>query len=103
MVRVSTGSSNGCRQTGCLRALAPPQVRMHHFADDRPGPDDRHLHHDVVKRGGLHSRQAGHLRAALHLKQSHRVGLLQRLVDRRIVRGQMRQVHLFVVMIANQR
>ena len=22
---------------------------MHHFAHNRPGPDERHLHHEVVK------------------------------------------------------
>ena len=30
-------------------ALPPVQIRMHHLAHDGPGPDDRHLHHDVVK------------------------------------------------------
>ena len=29
--------------------LPPVQIRMHHLAHDRAGPDDRHLHHDVVK------------------------------------------------------
>ena len=34
-------------------ALPPVQIRVHHFADDGAGPDDGHLHHDVVKRRGF--------------------------------------------------
>ena len=83
-------------------ALPPVQIRMHHLADDRAGPDDGHLHHDVVKSPRLHARQARHLRAALHLKHADGVGVLQRAVDRRIVRRQVRQVHLLAVGLGNQ-
>ena len=32
-----------------LAPRAPVQIRMHHLPDDRPGPDDRHLHDEVVE------------------------------------------------------
>ena len=75
---------------------------MHHFADDRAGPDDGHLHHDVVKRARLHARQAGHLRAAFHLKHADGVGLLQGGENGGIVLRQMRQVHWLAVGFGNQ-
>ena len=83
-------------------SLAPLQKRIHHLPHDRPRPDDRHLHHDVVKLPGPQARQARHLRPAFHLKHSHRVGLLQRGINRRIVLRQMRQVDFFVIVIANE-
>ena len=70
---------------------------MHHFADDGAGADDRHLHHDVVEPLRAHARQAGHLRAALHLEHADGVGLLQSFEDRRVVGRQVRQVHFFAV------
>ena len=66
---------------------------MHHFPDDGAGPDDRHLHHDVVKAHRLHARQAGHLRAAFHLEHADRVGLLQRREDGGVVGRKLREIH----------
>ena len=66
---------------------------MHHFSDDGTRPDDRHLHHDVVKAHRLHPRQTGHLRAALHLKHADGIGLLQRREDRRVVGRKLREIH----------
>ena len=62
--------------------LAPPHVRVHHFAHDGPGPDDRDLHDQIVKMCRRIVRNGSHLRAALHLKHAHSIGLAQRLIDR---------------------
>ena len=78
-------------------ALPAAQIRIQHLAHDRAGPDDGHLHHDVVETLRPEARQAGHLRAAFHLKQPDGVGVLQRVVDQRIVLRQMRQVDLFAI------
>ena len=66
---------------------------MHHLAHDGAGPDDGHLHHDVVKTARHHARQRGHLRAALHLEHADGVGLLQGFENRRIVLRQVREIH----------
>ena len=84
---------------GRLASLAALQIRMHHFAHDRPRADDGHLHDDVVKTFGAQARQASHLRAALDLKHAHRVGFLQRAINSGIVGGQARQVDLFAVIL----
>ena len=39
-----------------------------------PGPNDRHLDHQVVKRSRLEPGQHAHLRPALDLEHAHRVG-----------------------------
>jgi hypothetical protein len=70
-----------------LPALPPVQVRVHHLAHYGTGPNDGHLHHDVVKTARHHARQRGHLRAALHLEHADGVGLLQGFENRGIVLG----------------
>ncbi len=75
---------------------------MQHLSDNRTRPNNRHLHHDVVKLCGAQAGQKRHLRAALHLEHADGVGLLQRGVDLRVARRQMRQVDFFAVVIANQ-
>src|SRR5882724_5776815 len=50
-----------------LSSLAAAQIRVHHFADDGAGTNQRHLHHHVVEFFWTHARKAGHLGAALHL------------------------------------
>ena len=57
---------------------------MHHAALDGPGPHDGHLDDQVVKLLRLEARQHRHLRAALDLEDTHRVGVTDRFVDRRI-------------------
>src|SRR5581483_9359526 len=64
--------------------------------------NDSHLHHDVVETFRPQARKARHLRAALHLEQSDRVGLLQRVVYERIVGGQVRQIDVFVVSVFDE-
>ncbi len=50
---------------------------MQHAPGDGPGPDDRHLDHQVVPALGPQPRQHGHLGAALHLEHAHGVGPVQ--------------------------
>ncbi len=71
---------------------APVQVRVHHLPDDRPGPDDRDLHDDVVEGRRLEARQRRHLRARLDLEDADRVRLAQHPVDDRIVLRQVREI-----------
>ena len=59
---------------------------MHHVALDRAGPDDGHLHDEVVETFGAEPRQHGHLRAGFHLEHAHAVGALQHLVHLGILR-----------------
>ena len=73
-------------------SLPPVEERMHHAADDRPRPDDRHLHDDVVELLRGVPRQRGHLRAALDLEEPDGVGLVQHPVDLRVVLRQVREV-----------
>ena len=79
---------------GLLAALAPAQIGIQHLTDNRSGPDDGDLHHDVVKALGPEARQAGHLRAAFHLEQPDGVGFLERGVDQRVVLRQVREINL---------
>ena len=53
---------------------------MHHAALDRPGPHDRHLHHQVVVAARLQARQHAHLRAALDLEDADGVGAADHVV-----------------------
>ena len=41
----------GMRVAHRLAPGAAVQIRMHHLPDDRPRPDDRHLHDEVVEAG----------------------------------------------------
>ena len=50
---------------------------MHHVALDRAGPDDGHLHDEIVEALGAQPRQHGHLRAGFHLEYADAVGALQ--------------------------
>src|ERR1700736_2379792 len=55
---------------GYLAALPAAQKRIQQFSNDRAGPDDGHLYHDVVEALRPKAWKAGHLRTALHLKQA---------------------------------
>ena len=57
-----------------FQTLPAPQVGMQHLAHNGSRPYDRDLHHNVIKTRWLQLRQAGHLRPALHLKQSNGIG-----------------------------
>ena len=68
-----------------IDSLPPPQVRMHHAALDRPRAHDRHFDHQVVVIRRFQPRQHRHLRARLDLEHADGVGVLDHLVDRRIL------------------
>src|SRR5215469_165393 len=86
---------------GRFAALTAFQIRMNHFAHDRPGTNDADLHHDVVKTGGVHAREESHLSAALDLEHANRVGFLQRLINKKISGGQSPEVDLFAIIVAD--
>ena len=85
------GFERGMRVLDGRASLASLDVRIHHFADDGAGANERHLHDDVVKAFGMQARQAGHLRAAFDLEHADGVGLLQGGVDSGIVGRQVRE------------
>ena len=58
-------------QRGVFSAL---QVGVHHATLDGPGAHQGHLYHQVVKAGWFQARQHAHLRAALDLEDTDRVG-----------------------------
>ena len=76
---------------------------MNHVADDRTRPNDGYLHDDVVKLLGPQSRKTRHLRAAFNLKQTNRVRLTQRVINRRVVLRKMSEIHFFSIGFAYQR
>ena len=85
----STGGSN---DGSCALALPVLDVRMHRLALDRPGPDERDLHGQVVEVLRPRLQQALHLRAALDLEDADGVGRLDLRVDPGIVERDARQV-----------
>ena len=86
------------RVSDCFFFLPAPHVRVHHFADDWPRPDDGHLHHQIIEFVGVIARQRCHLRTAFHLKHTHCIRTLQGFVYQRILR-QLRQVDGLIVML----
>ena len=68
-----------------FHAVAPAQERMDHVALNRPRPDDRDLHDDVVETRRFQARQHRLLRARFHLEDADRIGALQHLVGRLVV------------------
>ena len=75
---------------------------MHRPALDRPGPDQRHLDHQVVEHPRLQPGQGGHLRPRLHLEHPDRVGALQHLVHRGLGQVQLGQVDLDALVLGDQ-
>ena len=67
-----------------LQSLPAAQIRMHHVALYRSGPNDRHFYHEIVERTWFEPRQHAHLRARFDLKHADAVAALQHLVRQRI-------------------
>ena len=84
-----------------LLALPSPHVGMHHFSNNRAGPDDGYLNDEIVELRGSIARQRRHLRSAFNLKHSNCVRFAQRFIDRRIVRWKLRQIDWFAVVLGN--
>jgi hypothetical protein len=75
-----------------LLAGAPPQVRVHHLPLDRPRPDERDFDDQVVEAARLEARERVHLRPALHLEDTDRVGGAQVVVHRLVGHVELPQV-----------
>src|SRR4029077_16942882 len=86
-----------------LASHAALQKRIYHLTHDRSGTNNRNLYHDVIETFWTQSREATALGAAFDLKHSDGVGLLQRGVNRGIVRRQVSEVNLFAIVIADER
>src|SRR6185312_5084404 len=78
------------------------QKGIHHLADDRSWPNDRHLNHDVVKNSWTIARQRGHLRTAFYLKKADSIGALQRFIYRPIILRKLGQIDLVSIMLWDQ-
>ena len=83
-------------------AVAPPDVRVHRPALDRPGPDQRHLDDQVVEHPRLQPGQRGHLRAGLHLEHADGIGALQHLVHRGLGEVELGQVDVDALVLGHQ-
>ena len=68
--------------------VAATNIGVHHVALNGPGPDDRHLDHQIIEGARAHARQEVHLRAAFHLKDAHTISLTEHVIDLRILRRQ---------------
>src|ERR1700676_4379941 len=73
-------------------AGASRQVRVYHFSNDGPWPDERDLNHEVVEVLGLEPWKCSHLGPALHLEHADCVALLQGLIYKRIVLRELSKV-----------
>src|SRR5260370_17623949 len=85
-----------------LLSLPPPHVGMHHFSDNRAGPNDSDLYDEIVELDRSITRQRSYLGPAFDLKHSNRVRASQGFIDRRIVRRKLRQIDRFAVMFGNE-
>ena len=74
---------------------------MHHFSDNWPGPDDGHLHYNIIKTFWPQTREAGHLRAAFDLKHADCVGFLQGLINGRIICREPREIDILAIVRAD--
>ncbi len=81
-MRSNTGFELRMRIGHRFVARAAPQKRMDHLPLNRSRPDDRDLHHDVVKARRLHARQHRLLRARFDLKDADCIGALHHRVRR---------------------
>src|ERR1700751_1408136 len=82
--------------------LPAVQVGMNHLSHDRAGADDGYLDNNVIEALRLKPRKARHLRPAFHLEKSDGIGLLQRGINSRIIRGKAPQVNFFAMVAANE-
>ena len=71
-------------------------------ADDRPRPDDRDLHRQVLEAARPHAGQRLHLRARLDLEDAHRVGLADAVVDALVLEVDAREVDALALVLLDQ-
>ena len=84
-----------------LGTVAAPDVRVDRAALDRAGPDEGHLHDQVVEAAGLQPGQRGHLGTRLHLEHADRVGRAEHLVDLGLL-GQRGEIDLDALVQADE-
>ena len=81
-------AKNRCNLLGGIRWLDPcfpgRQVRMDHVSLNRPWTHNGNLDHQIVKTSRLQSREHAHLCPALDLKDSHRIGSADHVIDSRV-------------------
>ncbi len=65
--------------------VTPAQVRMHHIALDRAGPNDRDLDDEIVVAARSEARQHRHLRTRFDLEYTHRIAFADHVVNERIL------------------
>ncbi len=82
--------------------LAALDVRMHCLALDRPRPDERDLHREVVEVLRLRAQDRLHLRTALDLEAANGVGVLDLRVDGPVVERDAREVDLLAARARDQ-
>lgn len=70
-----------------LDAVAPAQIWVYHAPLDWSRPHNSHFNDQIVEAARLQPGQHGHLRAALDLEHSHRVGGADEVVDGGVFRG----------------
>ncbi len=86
----------------CLAPHASAYIWIDHISDNRARANNGNLNHKIIKLHGAHPRQARHLCAAFHLKQSDGVGLLQPRINLGIVIWDMCKLHIFAICIPYQ-
>src|SRR5512141_3184393 len=86
-----------------LFSLPPGDIAAQHLPDDRARANDGDLHDQVVKIFGPRTRQEIYLGTALYLEHPDRVGILQGLVNQRVVLGQFGEVDLLAAVFLDER
>ena len=81
-------------------STTPTDIGVNRLALNGTGTDEGHFNNEVVEAARLHARQGRHLRARLNLKETHRVGLTEKVVDRRLLR-QGAEVNLHATRLGN--
>ena len=84
-----------------LLSGAALEVGMNHLSDDRTGPNQAHLHHQIIELAGASTGQTGHLRATLDLKNAYRIGACNQGIDRWIIFGKRGHIERLSVVIGH--
>src|ERR1700679_3214995 len=84
-----------------LFLLTPPHIGVHHLPDDWAGPNDGDLYDEIIEACRTIPWQRRHLRAALHLKHTYGVSLLQDFIDILILR-QLGEVYGLAIVLRYQ-
>ena len=75
----------GRRIFDLLGATAPSEIGVNHVALNGAGTHDRHFNDEIIEIPGLQPWQHVHLRPAFHLEHANGIGLLQHVINRRVL------------------